>query len=313
LARERGVGDDTRVAVDVSKLVPYRTPVFDNARWAHFNARPGDIFVCTPPKCGTTWTQTIVASLLWPDGRAPGPVMSLSPWIEFHVVPLEPMNAQLEAQTHRRFMKSHTPADGIPLFPGAKYIAVGRDGRDAFMSLCNHVERFKLTEELNARALADGVPPMPVWDGDIHAFFGHWLEMPLHFEHLVSYWNLRADPRVLLVHYNDLKADLAGEMRRIAAFLGLAVPERLWPAAVERCTFEGMRARDAEIGSFDGLFEGGAKGFLFKGTNGRWRDVLTADELARYAKRVAETVPPDAAAWIERGRSAFPEKGIANP
>ena len=46
--------------------------MFDNRRWEHFVHRPGDIFVCTPPKCGTTWTQTIVASLLWPEGDAPG-------------------------------------------------------------------------------------------------------------------------------------------------------------------------------------------------------------------------------------------------
>ena len=65
-----------------------------------------------------------------------------------------------------------------------------------------------------------------------------------------------------------------------------------------------MRARGDEIGTFAN-FEGGAQNFLFKGTNGRWRDVLTADELAAYAKRVAEFLPSDAAAWLERGRGAL--------
>jgi hypothetical protein len=37
---------------------------------------------------------------------------------------------------------------------------VARDGRDAFMSLCNHMERFKLVGMLNERALADGTPPI---------------------------------------------------------------------------------------------------------------------------------------------------------
>jgi len=60
------------MSVDISLLRPYRTAVFDNRRWAGFEPRPRDIFVCTPPKCGTTWTQAIVASLLWPDGKAPG-------------------------------------------------------------------------------------------------------------------------------------------------------------------------------------------------------------------------------------------------
>ena len=124
--------------------------------------------------------------------------------------------------------------------------------------------------------------------------------------HLGSFWERRRDPRILLVHYNDLKADLAGEMRRIAAFLEIDVAEASWPAAVERCTFEGMRARASEIGDMDIAFEGGMKnGFLFKGTNGRWRDVLTPDELEAYAVRVAELVPSGCADWIENGRRAL--------
>src|SRR5262249_17984242 len=114
----------------------------------------------------------------------------------------------------------------------------------------------------------------------------------------------RTDANVLLVHYNDLKADLAGEMRRIAEFLDVAVPEPKWRAVVERCTFESMQARGDAIGPFDRLFEGGAKSFIFKGTNGRWRDVLTPDELASYAARVAEVLPPAAAVWLEQGRRA---------
>src|SRR5438128_12573808 len=99
--------------VDISSLLPYRTAVFDNRRWAEFTPRPGDIFVCTPPKCGTTWTQTIVASLLWPDGKTPGPVMMLSPWIEFEIFPMEVVREAIEPQAHRRFLKSHDPAHGI--------------------------------------------------------------------------------------------------------------------------------------------------------------------------------------------------------
>ncbi len=295
------------MTVDLASLRPYRTAVFDNRRWAGFTPRPRDIFVCTPPKCGTTWTQTIVASLLWPDGDAPGPVMMISPWLEFELFPIDFVESTLAAQTHRRFIKSHTPADGIPFFDDAKYVVVGRDGRDAFMSLCNHVERFKgeARDALNLRAAADGVPPMPGWNGDVHGFFAEYLKEPMVLEHIASFWARRSDPRILFVHFNDLKADLAGEMRRIARFLDIDVPEAKWPACVARCTFEAMRERGSEIGPFDVAFEGGAKSFLFKGTNGRWRDVLTPAEQAAYEKRVAELLPADAAAWLERGRSAL--------
>ncbi len=281
----------------------YRTSVFDNARWARLKHRPGDIFVCTPPKCGTTWTQTIVVSLLWPEGKAPAPVMIVSPWLEALFNSEDEIITRLEAQTHRRCIKSHTPADGIPTFDDAKYIFVARDGRDAFMSYCHHFEVFKadVRKSLNERALQDGVPPMPEWNGDVHGFFAMWLGRAELFHHVRTFWALRDRPNVLFVHYNDLKRDLAGEMRRIAEFLAIEVTPAQWPAVVERCTFDAMKARGDEIGTFWN-FEGGAQSFLFKGTNGRWKDVLTEAELAAYERKVGEILPPEAATWLERGR-----------
>jgi aryl sulfotransferase len=291
----------------IASLKPYRSAVADNRRWAGFEPRPGDVFVCTPAKCGTTWMQAIVASLLWPDGNPPGKVLELSPWIEFEADPIDDVLARLAAQRHRRFIKTHTPADGIPLFAQAKYVFVARDGRDAFMSMCNHLERFRndVREGLNARVADQDVMQMLPWDGDIHAFFAVWLPMLGMLEHVETFWQHRHDPNVLLVHYNDLKEDLGGEMRRVADFLDIALPPSKWRAAVERCTFESMRARGSEIGAFERFFEGGANSFLFKGTNGRWRDVLTPDELTAYAQRVAEVLPPAAGVWLERGRHAM--------
>ncbi len=280
----------------------YKNAVMDNARWAGFKPRDGDIFVCTPSKCGTTWTQMIVANLLWPDGEFPGSIVNgICPWIEAKFAPAEVMHAMLEAQTHRRAMKSHSPADCIPWFPEAKYITVARDGRDAFMSWCNHVARMKLTADLNAQAERDGVAKIQTFDGDYRAYFHDWLQNNNYFDVVASYWAKRGEPNLLFVHYNDLKTQLEAEMRRIAQFLDIDVEPDAWPTLVDRCTFEGMRKAGDSVGNFDMAFEGGLEGFLFKGTNGRWRDVLGPDELAAYQRRVAETLPDDAARWIERG------------
>jgi hypothetical protein len=48
-------------------------------------------------------------------------------------------------------------------------------------------------------------------------------------------------------------------------------------------------------------FEGGAGRFQFRGTNGRWRDVLGPDELMLYEARVAADLTPNCARWIEGG------------
>ena len=281
----------------------YRSALIDSSRWASYNHRPGDIFVCASPKCGTTWMQTIVASLLWPDGIFPGVVMEMGPWFDGRIYDFAELSARLEAQTHRRFIKTHTPADGIPIFETASYIVVGRDGRDAFVSFVNHRKNLRddLIERLNTDAIAQGVDPVMKFRGDVHGFFERWITDAPPLRYLASWWDLRGEPNVLLVHYNDLQADLDGEMRRIAGFLDIDIPPALWPGVVERCSFERMREDAERIGDFQRLFEGGAESFLFKGTNGRWRGVLTEGELQRYQDRVQELLAPEAAHWLEHG------------
>jgi hypothetical protein len=79
----------------------YRNPVTDNARWEGFEPRADDVFVVTPSKCGTTWMQTIVASLFWPDGNFPGRIVNgIAPWIEAKFMPADAMHAMLRA--HKR-------------------------------------------------------------------------------------------------------------------------------------------------------------------------------------------------------------------
>lgn len=293
----------SRQTQPATTMKEYRNAVMDNRRWQGFEPRPGDIFVCTPSKCGTTWMQAIVANLLWPDGEFPGPIMNgICPWIEARFMPADEMHAMLRAQTHRRAMKSHTPADGIPWFDDARYITVGRDGRDAFMSWCNHVQRMKFLDALNERAAEQGLPVMQTFDGvDYHGYFSQWLEENNYFDVVASWWQRRDRPNLLFVHYNDMQRDLEAEMRRVAAFLDIELDEADWPAVVERCTFDGMRRTGTSLADFERGFEGGTEGFLFKGTNGRWRDVLDDDDVAAYRRKVAETLPPDAAHWIEFG------------
>ncbi len=300
-----------RVPVDRPVQRVYRSWVSDNLRWQRFASRPGDVFVCTPPKCGTTWMQTIVVSLLFPSGDLPGRVMEISPWLDARFQPIDDVTARLDAQTHRRSIKTHTPADGIPWSPSAAYIVVGRDGRDACMSYLNHQRNMRpdVKAELIESAAAEGIdvtgPPPPL--DDVHEYFSWWLnDSPLSwFDHVASYWQHRGEANVLFVHYNDMQADLDTQMRRVAEFLGIAIDEGSWPNVVERCTFYAMKQRSDQIADFDARFVGGADTFLYKGTNGRWRDVLTADECAAFERRASELLPPDAISWTTNGDAAL--------
>jgi aryl sulfotransferase len=297
------------VVEDVIPPTRVRRHVYDDSRrWERFVPRVDDIFISTPPKSGTTWTQGIVSSLLWPDGDAPAPAFDVSPWVDARIVPADEMMARLEAIPHRRFLKTHSPADTTPIFKRCRYLAVYRDGRDALVSWANHRAKMRpeIIEALNPLAAADGIAPWPPrWNGDLDVLFDEWVDWGTPMEHLASWWPFRHEPFVLLVHYADLLADLEGEMRRIAEYLEIDVPSDRWPGAVHRCGFESMRDQHGAGSLLQRAFEGGESAFFHRGTNGRWREVLNAKQLARHDALVAEDLSPGAAAWLEHGSLAL--------
>ena len=290
-----------------------RTRVFDSARWKDYQPRNDDIVIATYAKCGTTWTQRIVSMLIFGTAEARN-VWGLSPWPDMRMFgPIEQMLEAAEAQTHRRFFKTHLPYDAIPVYEGMKIIHVARDGRDAAMSFHNHLGSF--TPE--ARELLDQISLGDPQYGDKYPevttgpaqFFHEWLlgredrDGPNFFDLERSYWAARDDSNMLLVHYADLKKDRGGEMRRIAEFLEIEIAESLWPELIEAASFEAMKRQGAELApaTLD-MFEGGANRFFNKGTNGRWRDVFSKADLARYEEKVKTDFSPELARWVEHGR-----------
>ena len=106
----------------------------------------------------------------------------------------------------------------------------------------------------------------------------------------------------MLIHFSDMKSDLPGSICRIADFLGIPVDQDVLPVIVEHCSFDYMKAHAERMAPRGGgMWNGGAKTFINKGTNGRWRDTLTAKEIADYdTKAVAELGPP-CAKWLANG------------
>ncbi len=127
----------------------YQSPDEDSARWLGFPFRDGDIVISTRSKTGTTWVQMICALLIFQTPELPAPLAQLSPWLDHLVAPREEVYAQLAAQKHRRFIKTHTPLDGIPLDPRATYIVTARHPLDMAVSLYHqgdNIDRARLRQ-----------------------------------------------------------------------------------------------------------------------------------------------------------------------
>jgi aryl sulfotransferase len=122
------------------KVREMRNHHFDSTVWNEFEFRADDIVIATYGKSGTTWTQQIVGQLVF-GGAAEIDVPALSPWMDLRVPAKQAKLEAVAAQTHRRFLKTHLPVDALVFSPEAKYIYIGRDGRDVVWSMYNHHAR----------------------------------------------------------------------------------------------------------------------------------------------------------------------------
>jgi aryl sulfotransferase len=303
-----------------TERVRYRSVVADSVRWDGFAFRDGDVVISTPPKCGTTWMQRLVSLLVFDGPDLPAPIAKVSPWLDMQLAPLEDVTALLDAQTHRRFIKTHTPLDGLPYDERVRYVCVGRDPRDVAVSTRHHMTNMNIEQFLAARQAAVGLEdlaefgldkpgprtPQPGDDPLLTWIIDDDERTPMSLRSLVrhasTFWAVRQLPNVALFHYSDLRSNLAGELHRLASYLGYDVTAARAAELARSATFSAMKldadnvAPNADIGLWH---DSGA--FFHRGETGQWRELFTDAHLQRYEQRLAALAPPDLATWLHAG------------
>ncbi|MFI7611143.1 sulfotransferase domain-containing protein [Nonomuraea terrae] len=295
----------------MSPLVQYTNAFQESGRWHAFPFRQGDIVISTHSKSGTTWMQMICALLVFQTADLPEPLPVTSPWLDHRIVPHDEVLTRLEAQRHRRFIKTHTPLDGIPNDARVTYIVVARHPLDMAVSLYHHARNLDVER---IRALTNqpepARPPAPALP--LRDWLLHWMDkdvpplddmdsLPGVMRHLSDAWERRLrQPNVVLVHYDDLLTDLAGEMRELARALNISVPENIWPTLVKAATFDTMKSRADSLAPNTGDVLKDAAAFFHRGASAAGRVLLNDDELARYQERTRRLAPPDLLEWLHR-------------
>jgi hypothetical protein len=294
--------------------------------------------------------QLICALLIFQTPELPDSLWHLSPWLDNLGVPLDFLYDQLAEQQHRRFIKTHTPLDGIPLDPRVTYIVTARHPLDTFVSLCRHNEIFghpsqgfghlpagsgppppvrHLTGQprppvpgrphnpddrhkppiLPAPPIPPAPPAPPMSPEMLHDALLDWIadaddprrnldSLPGVLWHLSDAWTKRGEPNVLLVHYDNLLADLEGQMHWLASRLGIAVPETAWPALTQAATLKRMRDTAESLIPMPPRVVRDAASFFRRGTSGAGCEILSDEEMAGYYARAAQLAPPDMLEWL---------------
>ena len=199
-----------------------------------YQVQPSDLFISPFGKCGTTWLQQIVHGLRTRGDMDFDDISRVIPWLEMaHRLGLDlyaPQRGGFQA------FKSHLSWTKIP--KGGRYIVSFRDPKDALVSAYNFLNDWhwqagsiSITELARASYL--------LYQGDSwdRSYWGH----------LVSWWEQRHNPNVLLLSYEGMKADLPATVEAIAHFLGIELDQPLRELVVNQASLNFMLAHQSKF------------------------------------------------------------------
>lgn len=272
-------------------------------RWQTWVPRTGDIVVCTPPKCGTTWTQTILAMLLHGGADLPQKVPVLSPWVDADLGVAGEVAAALAAQKGRRVVKTHTPADGFPVWDGVTVIAVYRHPLDLLFSMRKHTANQTSPDPDNPSGwpLARSIRAF-ITDPTAHDAMANdnLANVAMHYRETALSGRL---PDLKLFHYANMIRDGRRTVRALALAAEIDADDGLIDKVAAATAFGAMKANAADYAPVGGTgFWKSDSNFFDSASSGKWEGQLSAEDLALYRERLGALIPdPVAQAWLEQG------------
>jgi hypothetical protein len=282
----------------------YVSKMTDSRAWDSFQLRDNDVIVATPPKCGTTWMQSLVMSLIFGKPGMDVGLNDFSVWLDPGFRDQAAIAALFEAQDHRRCIKTHTPLDGITYEPTCTYIAVYRHPIDAHFSMRKHAANLKINvydqrmleapsvsfgyflEDVDANLIADGMTLSSI----VHHYkaFKDWSHLP----------------NVHLFHYADMRRDLPGQTARASSLLGYTHGPDLLNNIADSLRFEQVQtnARKAlNHGAQSSATFKDPAAFFESASSGKWVGKLDDRDIELYRSRMKELLPAADAEWLENG------------
>ena len=278
------------------------------------------VFVLTAPRSGTTLTSYIVK--LIHDGDAldsgydgTGLFQSHNervPWVDSHFFSREELARLIDVARRaslRLIYKTHLEPHAIPDIAGARLIVVGRPPADVAVSLWDYFTGIKSfgfavhDEAAKRHGWNDGTFPRPADYPTKGDFFRHWVHhRGFPFVDLVEIyrqaWSLRGRNDVLLLHYNEIIGDLAGTIRRIAAFEHVELSEARIQKIVGLCDFDEMRRQRQTIAPSHKRFD--TDHHLNKGIAGRGDEVFPKEAFADEYLLLENALGSECFRWLNQ-------------
>ncbi len=273
----------------------------------------GDIVVVDPFKAGTTWTQRIVQQIIDNGKETLDDLSSVSVWLDSSFGNHDKMLKILKEQklkNQRRIIKSHLPAYALPISSKARYIFIGRNGKDLVNSFYNYLKNFTpetlnqintIYQRWSGKKLKLVIPES---QGE---FFNKLLETEGYnccnlFDVVKSWWKYKNNSNVLFIHYSDLIHDLENQIIKIAEFIGADTNSLKLKEIKKHCDFYYMKQRASSIVPFGGKHMNDPRAFFHKGAERDFKKELSKEQIKNFDKISKKELGKECSYWLETGK-----------
>ena len=264
---------------------------FKAQAFAGYTQSKHDVIVSTYPKTGTTRMLQMAYQIVWLGDGEFEHQYDVVPWPD-KLIPLETnialddMSVAETSPTGLRVIKSHLEAEFVPYTSEARYISVLRDPKDMLVSMVLFENGF------NETLFGDAVPV----DAFVNSFqSGTFMYQPWP-EFIDSWWKLGDRENVLVVTYEDMKADSTAMIQCVANFLGVELGEKQLAKVAEKTSFAYMKANEHKFAQ--PAWEEGNIELVRSGQSGNAKELLSLEqqqEIDAYCleqlERIGSTFP----------------------
>ena len=243
---------------------------FKKAAFANYKPCQHDVIVSTYPKSGTTWMLQMAHQISFLGDGGFNHQYDVMPWpdklIPLDNIELDDMSVAEASPSKLRVIKSHLEAEFIPYSPEAKYISVIRDPKDMLVSMVMFENGFN-------ELLCGGSVPI---DAFVKSFQTDRFQYQSWPAFINSWWEMQEKENVLVTTFEEMKANPAGTINRVAKFLDVSLTTPQFEKVSEKTSFAFMKENGDKFSQPAG--DTGNVPLVRSGKSGNAKELLSAEQ-----------------------------------